>query len=144
MKSRFFSQCAWFGLGKAGLTFFAAEPAAVAGLMEGAAGAAHRGPDGGRAGERSHLSQSRAGVGPGARSSRTAHPPRRRSPAACRAPAGPERRRTAEPVGGAPLGSPAEVEEPASREQESRGAQVQGLRWAQGGECGKGGEEKGL
>ncbi|KAK2500487.1 hypothetical protein MC885_012279 [Smutsia gigantea] len=103
----------------------AAKPAAVAGLVEGAAGAAHRGPEGGRAGERSHLPQPLAGVSLGARGPRTAHPPRRSSPAACRAPAGPERRRTAEPGGGAPLWSPAEVEGPASRKQGSRRAQVQ-------------------
>lgn len=46
----------------------AAEPAAVAGLVEGAAGAAHSGQKGGLVNQRSHLSEPGAGVGPELRS----------------------------------------------------------------------------
>lgn len=55
------------GLGP-GPLLTAAGLAAVAGLVEGAAGAAHRGQKGGLVDQRSHLSQPGAGVGPELRS----------------------------------------------------------------------------
>lgn len=74
----------------------AAEPVAVAGLVEGAAGAAHRGQKGGLVGERSHLSQPGASVGQELGSRANCTGDAEASPAAAPALAGAERKRTAE------------------------------------------------